>query len=489
MKIIPFSIAVITGTLLILLDLYRASHLSFIHDESYSFLSYVPMNIMDIISYKDNFTNNHIINSLLMKLFNFLLGPTELSLRLPNVLAHILYLFFCYKLAARFCGRNALLAFLLLNANPYMLEFFSLARGYGLSFAFMSGGFYFFCSYLEKQRTKDHVLSLTFFGLAALANFALIQVFPAVLLLHNFFHFVVDRNPFSLNSFLRTNRLNLIVTVVLAAILYEPVRKIIQYNRIDFGGVTGFWHDTVSSLLEGSAYQSAYGNAFVTAGRIIILLVVALFMYRAFVYFRSAQPLNFEQKLSLFSGLLLLLVVSFSLLQHWLMGTPYVMQRYSLFFFPLFMWMFIFLFSELQETDARPSARLAIIILPLFLCVHTYRSLNASWYLEWQYDQNTRTALYKIREDAEVSGNTTQPLRVSCSWMFEPSMRYYLQTEPVPFIEKADKKLEETNGDYLYIFEEDSVEIKDFRQRYAVVQRFNNSGSAIYKRRDIHISH
>ena len=82
---------------LVVFDIYKAAHASFTIDESDTYLHWVNSSFMDIISYANPGTNNHILNTLLMKLFQALFGTSELILRLPNILAHILYLIFSFK--------------------------------------------------------------------------------------------------------------------------------------------------------------------------------------------------------------------------------------------------------------------------------------------------------------------------------------------------------------------------------------------------------
>ena len=145
MKKIYFAFFLLVSLLLISFDLYKASHASFTCDESFTYLNYVHMSVLQIISYHNPFPNNHILNSLLMKLSESFFGSSELALRLPNILAHILFLVITYKLLSRYCPKNGIFFFILVNANPFMIDFFSLARGYGLALGLMSAGIYFYC--------------------------------------------------------------------------------------------------------------------------------------------------------------------------------------------------------------------------------------------------------------------------------------------------------------------------------------------------------
>ncbi len=65
-------------------------------------------------------------------------GDSEFALRLPNLLAFLLFALAIYRLAGRL--KSTLLKILLvlgLLAPMYILDFFAMARGFGLSFAFL----------------------------------------------------------------------------------------------------------------------------------------------------------------------------------------------------------------------------------------------------------------------------------------------------------------------------------------------------------------
>ena len=112
-------------------SIYRASTFPFVHDESLSFT---------IVNGEPGWgasPNNHLLNTFLMRLCSTLFGNSELSLRAPNILAHVLYLVSSILLLRRL--QHVLLqvvGFVFLNLNPFMLDFFFLARGYGLALGF-----------------------------------------------------------------------------------------------------------------------------------------------------------------------------------------------------------------------------------------------------------------------------------------------------------------------------------------------------------------
>jgi len=151
------------GTLVFIYASYRSVILDFTHDESSTFLKSVQLSVWEIISYQNaGDANNHILNTLLMKLSNAIFGPQEWALRLPNILAHGLFVLFSYFIVQRTLSKSfvALLTFALINLNPYLLDFFSVARGYGLGMGLMMASLYFFQKYLSEKRMIFWIIAL-----------------------------------------------------------------------------------------------------------------------------------------------------------------------------------------------------------------------------------------------------------------------------------------------------------------------------------------
>ena len=87
--------------------------------------------------------NNHPLNTALVMLTTAFSDDVFL-IRLPNVVAGVLYLVTAALVASK--TTKPLLSLAVLALNPYLLEFFSLARGYGLAAALVmvALGRYFF---------------------------------------------------------------------------------------------------------------------------------------------------------------------------------------------------------------------------------------------------------------------------------------------------------------------------------------------------------
>ena len=81
----------------------------------------------------------------------------------------------------------ALGGFLFLNVHPYLLDYFSLCRGYGLSLAFVLGAAHFYMSFLlkrcrpENDGTRDLAISFVLAAFSVMANFTLLNFYLALL--------------------------------------------------------------------------------------------------------------------------------------------------------------------------------------------------------------------------------------------------------------------------------------------------------------------
>jgi hypothetical protein len=105
---------------------FKVINVELTYDEAYTFLNYVYTD--DVFNI--GIANNHILNSFLIALTTKL-GYSEFFLRLPNLLSGILYILFIYKFLKR--SNYKTVGYVLLLSNPYILDFFSIGRGYGIS--------------------------------------------------------------------------------------------------------------------------------------------------------------------------------------------------------------------------------------------------------------------------------------------------------------------------------------------------------------------
>src|SRR5687767_5176943 len=72
-------------------NILRAYLLDITHDESFTFNQYVRAQIGDIVKIGGSNSNNHVLSTIVIKLFYLIFGSNWLILRLPAVLGYCVY--------------------------------------------------------------------------------------------------------------------------------------------------------------------------------------------------------------------------------------------------------------------------------------------------------------------------------------------------------------------------------------------------------------
>ena len=194
---LSFFVILLSAGILFAYTVLRARLLSFVHDESLSYF------VINHVGHWWSTANNHLLNSVLMLVCQKLFGDSELSLRLPNLFAHLLFMIFSILILKKL--KDDILTtsgFLLLNTNPFMLDFFGLARGYGLSLSFMMVSIYYFIKMQETQHQYNKMLFYTFYfaNLAILANFMMLNYYLSLIVVI-FWHWAKVRAIFIIYLF------------------------------------------------------------------------------------------------------------------------------------------------------------------------------------------------------------------------------------------------------------------------------------------------
>ncbi|HEX7553630.1 MAG TPA: glycosyltransferase family 39 protein, partial [Geothrix sp.] len=116
-------------------NLCRAMTQSVTPGEAWNYHRFIGPSWAEALAHFD--VNNHVLNTLLVRISTATFHLTELSLRLPSLLAGVLYLWVVFRMARRCFGDG--LAFLtvigLLTLNPLVVDALSEARGYGMALA------------------------------------------------------------------------------------------------------------------------------------------------------------------------------------------------------------------------------------------------------------------------------------------------------------------------------------------------------------------
>lgn len=472
----------IAGLLVFTFICYKAATASFTHDESYTYLHYPHRPFMKILSFADSYSNNHILNTLLMKYSEKLFGDSEFALRLPNLLAFLVYMVFGWLIFRKFNRILAFAVFILLVANVPLVDLFGMARGYGLSIAFMIMSLYFFLRYFENRKTVNLIFFHGAALFACLASFTLLTFYLALIAI--FFVMIIvewlksgrEKKTFTSGILPFT-----VMILPVVAILYEPVRRVIKFNKLDFGGSSGFFSDTMKHLVLNSINHLGVSPGFIFALQVIFIVVVLFgFFLVVRLVIRRNQNQYKEFPGLMVSGLLLILLAIIFILQHHILGTSYPVARFSVFLYPLFVIHIGFLTDYFIRTGYTYVALPMVTGLAFVLLNGFVVKSDLSAFGEWDYDRNTKSMMEILSEEnRKEPGKETISLGVN--WLFEPTVNFYRVTKNLDWLLPADRKGPDKDDDYLYIFKPLPDSLKS--SNYQIIQDFKSSNTILLKNR------
>jgi hypothetical protein len=443
---------------LLVSSVYRAATFPFTHDESLSFA---------IFSWEPAWgaaANNHLLNTWLMQWCSMLFGHAELSLRLPNILAHVMYLMATLVFLKRFQHPVLQLAgFVMLNLNLFLLDFFFLARGYGLALAFLMLSLYLLVRAFEERRSRGVetylYLSVSAGSLAVLANFAFLNYYLP-LLLASAWLLLTDA---SLCRFSRS-RMPAAIALFSASGLFLAIIffKVVQLQRPGhryFGGHVGFISDTVHSLVRGSLYSISYAHATEQAiSALLIGVFVGLLLLGLYLCcWRKEVPLFWLFLLMLASA------AALPLWQHHLFHTLFPMERTALYYLPLYAVVLLSAFHVLTGLSSRRWTKMVVLILPAVIATalswHFYRGFTLDSCYTWWYDEHNDDILEIINQDRarHFPGRTVS---LDNSWVLEPSLNFYRITRHYTWLAPVTREpISSDDSDYIYTCESDVEEL------------------------------
>jgi hypothetical protein len=220
----------------------KATVSSFTHDESFSYLHFISQSFMDIISNQGAYSNNHVLNTLGMKYAEIIFGSSEVSLWLPNLIMLLVFFMYTFLLFRKSDPVLCISVFILMITNTALIDFFGLARGYGMSIGFMIMSLYHLISAYNIDKNKHLILFNVGALLAILSNFTMLSFYCSALLVFNLTkmlecHFI-SKEKF---SFWKLNKVNVLLFLVsLMIIVINTIQSSKEfYGHSDFSGLFG----------------------------------------------------------------------------------------------------------------------------------------------------------------------------------------------------------------------------------------------------------
>ena len=430
----------------------RAATMAFTADESLSYVWHARAELLDLLFYRVAYapSNNHLLNSLLMRLTGMVFGESEFSLRSPNVLAGAVYLSVSLLFARMASGPARLMLFLAVVANPFLLDWFSLARGYGLGLASILLSMY---AAVRAIQSSEYDLRLLWLS-AASSLVAMLSMIPFV------DYFLALLSTVSIVALYRWRAHALsgrrlvatIIPFVTVGIVYTCAMAgniISLQNRGEFyyGGTRDYWNDTVQSLVTASFYGKQVPD-YVRSG--ISLAIVAVLCLATISLIVSIVKNTFNEHVLLFVswGVTTTLAIG-TIAQHVFLGTKYLIDRTACLFIPLLALLLLALIVEHQSMPVRTLATLLAVAWAAAGLVQTASSVNFSYPLYVTYDAATPAMLADLSAIVDDEHLNTTRLRVGpgLTW----TTNFYRVTRHLDWLDPVEEiKPGETADFYFY---------------------------------------
>ncbi|MFI5180302.1 MAG: hypothetical protein ACHQPI_02800 [Thermoanaerobaculia bacterium] len=462
----------------------RAIRIPIVHDEAITHLLFVAGRWAGSLDPRAPFPeNNHYLNSVLSAAAWKTFGGRELSLRLPSLLAYVLFLASTARLSLRQTrGPLIVAAFLLLNANPFVMEFFSLSRGYGLGLAFLAAGVSLLVSALERPRKAAVAASLGIFcfGLAALSHLSFLLPLAAGVAAGGargaFLLFSRRQPPEPDRPAAPSLLIPLLMSVPFFLVLVPYSIELSRAGRFYMGGTHGLWSDSVVSLLavlrDRPAEEAARAPLLEMAVAIALLFIAATILLRP----------HFLNPSVIVPAVLLALTAAGVELAARLFDTRYPVERAAL---PL---QFLFLAAVtaaggdwiIHERSGWRLVSVAVMLAAILAGANFLRTANTTRTLTWRYDADNLLMLDDL-DRARRGRGFTRPVRLGITWLMEPSINYYRTERKLEWMLPVGRGgLTEGDPDFVYFTPKDAETARHLN--LAPVATYPDSGNQLAAR-------
>jgi hypothetical protein len=457
--------------ILFLIILFKVFHVPVTTDEVPTAFFYSTFSFWDIMMFPDNWPNNHILNTMLAKCCIMLFGKEQWVIRLPNFLIFVLYAFGVFKILKLTVKQDSwyFLPASFLFVNPYLLDFFGLCRGYGISTTMVALTVVLIMTGYIKKKPVWVWLSLLTSVLASYANFTVL-VFWAATVIMVWLYFVLETNG-RLKKLAKPTLIIFFISIAYLALILVPILKMQNTDQFKYWTSRGFYDDTIISLIHEWRYNSkilsAIHSNYIVAFILVILLVNIIFMI---LYLKKEKfSVHFFHQPAFIATTLLLLSVMINILQTLILETPNLKGRTALFFYPLFATATVVVIGLLPKLKKTWLIKTIAITAMVILVANLSHRLSLNSVREWSYDQNTLQVTEYLKEKYKGT-----PVSLKTNWIFHPSFYFYADAGKIPWIDLQyyDYNLDiNTRAEYYYIFAKD---YKFLEPRFEVEYKFSD---------------
>ena len=421
-----------TGAFALLWVIARACVQSVIIDEADTYLAHVWR---PSPSHWDPSSNNHVLNSMMMRLFTSIFGASPVTLRLPAMIGAALYIGAVYCLV-RLITRRQLLQWALLvclTCSPFVMDYLVAARGYSLASAFLLWPIVL-AGWHQAKDPESRAAGLR-------RTCVLISISAALCVCANFAFAVADALT-ALGLFLwickehRRDYLKILAAFTLPglAVAYFFVGSVVlAWPKGQFTWGTNSLVKMVRSLVSASLFEPneyllnpRLQHQFVHFGTFLYPLLAAFVVWRLVALVidrRTIQDSNARRPAAVASicGAALLAALACHQLLYLADGILLPLDRTAMWVVLLFLTMAGALAAvPLPSRRGRYSAMALTAILTLIAC-YNIGCLRLTYFNEWKYDADMKNVYGVLSYYNHTYGVT----KVSTNWRYVSSLNCY----------------------------------------------------------------
>lgn len=474
------------GMLLFLLVAYKAFTIGITHDEAYSFWLVKTMSINQM----GGTANNHWLNSTGIFLFTHLFRSDSVGvMRLQSLIGFIIYLIALLSFV-RHIDKVALQVLFLsvFLLNPYVLDFFSLARGYGLSMGLQMMGFYYAYKAFKSRDKRDVLKVFAWMTLALAANYSTLYIylaFSAVYFLTLIRHRSIKAD--------RMVWLTIALQFLAIATAVTNLFIIRHFGDLEFGARNSFVEDTLASLVSSSAYgtisrSAAFGIALVLYGILVIPSLVLTF--RVITKRDNMEWVHFLAVVNLF-------VLAIIEALHLLFRTPYQAWRTTTVLYPLMgLTLFFYIYALVSKyLQMKRAIQIIAVALVLLLGFNFIGNASYRYVYEWKWNMDSYDKIETLMADIKKEGRSAPEEDVYTSFAIGVCANYYQVLYPERYsfhlMRYSGKsilpnqatllELLESAHYAIIIYPDDMAALKAVKRKYTVLKDYPETNSMLVR--------
>ncbi len=412
----------------------RASTQSIIIDEAETYEIFVGR---DTPTFWAPASNNHVLNSMLMRLTTSAFGPSHLSVRAPALFGAMVYIAAAFMLSNMIAGTTVLRLslFAALIFNPMVFDFFVAARGYSMALGFLIAAL---ASAAWSQKNSidrprllaRYALASLFAGLSFCANFSFAFVCLALVL-------ALIAWAWTVPAFSRVSgKLALLAAYTLpgifaVALLVSPTLLAWPRGQL-WDGATSLT-ETFRTVIEASLYEP---NSFlVPKGAVPVLIQVGSGLIASIacvvlcrgvlLVIHPTDRLGDRWLIQLACVLTSILVIALAL--HWtcfqLFHILLPKNRTAIYLVPLCTLLAGSVAACHNGTMGRSLISPRVILVGLFGCLAVYylSCMRLTYFREWQYEADVRSVYAHLA----LLNRTLHIDDVPSSWRYAACLNFY----------------------------------------------------------------